>query len=1574
MLEVGAVLQNRYRIIRQRGVFKGIASYRAVDQVLSSTVILREVPVELDEIQLAYERGLLGALNHPALPRVFDLFMESGTLYITVRFPPGRDVINVMKEQGGLLPVEDVLTWGVKILEALNYLATQKVPPLDMHITPDTLRLTKTGKIALLNVGITRATLLRVKPEGLASSSEPVSPYEALEGINLQTVDERSYIYSIAATQYYLLTGAPPIDAVTRAEAVARGQSDPLTPAHVVNPNIPESVGIVLKRALAINASHRWADASRMRTALRKALGEIQKAREVEATESAKVEGKLSESMSGPAASVFPETIRDASKRLQLESADTEEQPERPTGHVLCMDIVGFSRQSMPEQSRSANELQQIVKVTHEFHEAAGKEQVTTVGTGDGLVLVFFNEMLAPVRCALEISRTLKEASQIKVRMGIDSGEVYRMTGVLADSRISGSCINQANRLMDSGEVGHILLSESVGRALKEIEGWSDFVFDLGEYEVKHGLKVHAYNLYTEDAGNPTIPIRFRDAIGPSRGQQQRSAPEVSRDNESSRLRHALENKLPYPLASLFYQLSRTDDWRAQITEIAGLVEVSMEHLTIIGIAEYLSQDKRDAKLNERLTEVLRRAPTIGTWAGLLRDIHDCLRQASASVFTSELMTYYPADSATQASASLQQLGDQLVALRNKLQHSPGTKPSRDQHQEFKHLLLEFLQLLSFLKDYPLVSVSSTESHHDIKSHVCNLHMGFHETSEQVSVQCDLDLAKTRVAMLNPRVGELLYLHPFYVFRECPECRVAHFFRFEKLAKNGISYTATGGHKLKDESGALELRAMISEPWSTKLRQKAKYLFLEFDDSWHKLSAGQRVDGKYQIVEWLRRGGMADIYGVTRVGTSDQLALKLLPFQFLSDQKMVQRFRLEAMQARNFDHPNITRIFDYGEDLVDHYLVMELANGWKATDGIVALDIGELPKPLDEAKAIEIIKQACEGLDYIHQQQVIHRDIKPGNLLLFDGGIVKLADFGIARSRESITLTMTGLAVGTPEYMSPEQAEGKRGLTPATDIYALGVVFYELLVGEPPFKRTTPLATAVAHLREEVPDPKKINPKISDRLRAIVLKCLEKEPKRRFGSARALYQAISEYEAEGDRPAESVSTKLYVRCVSNRLTGHEGSVNSVSFFPDGLSLASGGADATLRLWDVATGSLTQTIKAHELEVSSVAISTDGSKVMTGSYDRMVKLWDIRTGELVRTLIWQRNPTVDAVAFSPDGSLAASGGEVREPRRNERELVERAGEINIWETEYMKLRHTLTGHGFTVTSLAFSPHDKYLVSGSWDKTVKIWNAEDGKLLRSLSGHEGAIYSVAVSPDGASIATSSEDQTVRLWDMESGELRRTLRGHSVRVLSVAYSPDGLTLASASGEHQKWGEIKVWDVESGVVKQTLRGDSAVMSVAFSPDSSLLVGGSSDGTIRIWDLEKVTSRGPQGVLWVENNQTLNSFIVDKMRNDGVSVVQAMSTAEAVSMLISSTNKVDIIVSALGWNDDDEYRAGADIELIEAVRGAGIAVPIYAYSASYAEQDRARILAVGGSGITTSPQKLVEIIMLSATNSEGAG
>jgi hypothetical protein len=580
--------------------------------------------------------------------------------------------------------------------------------------------------------------------------------------------------------------------------------------------------------------------------------------------------------------------------------------------------------------------------------------------------------------------------------------------------------------------------------------------------------------------------------------------PALAAEAESPRLRHALENLFPAPVARAFYQLRGIGHWLAEVPQLANVLGVTLQHLTFLALAEYLAGSARDADLSRAVAEAFRKPVSHGTYAGLLRQLLTFLRNQGTALFAPELLdAYFRPD-------GIGPRADALVELRNDLlKRSTEGLPAPPQHRQFKGRLLEFLQAAGFLKEYPLVSCRSTTVQDGIRTHACALHVGFHDRPEDAPVQCDLDLEVNCVALLHPRAAEVLSLYPLYLYQACPEaeCGHEHLFRLDRAEKNRLEYVAGNRHRLRDARAAADLHALLQGPGAVPSRRGARYLFLGAAGPQDRLPPGHRLKGKYEIVELLRSGGMAQVYRVRCLDTGAAAALKLLPYQFLSDRSLVQRFRDEVKLLRGLDHPNIARVLDADEDLADHFLVLELADGWQTAAGR-ALDAGELPRPLPVAEAVAIVRQACEALGYIHGRHLIHRDVKPGNLLLFDGGLVKLTDFGVARTREALSLTLTGLAVGTPEYMAPEQAEGTRDLTPAADLYALGVVLYELLTGVSPFRRKTPLASAHAHLYDRPAPPRQLNEAIPDALQAVVLRCLEKAPERRLRSARELYDAL----------------------------------------------------------------------------------------------------------------------------------------------------------------------------------------------------------------------------------------------------------------------------------------------------------------------------------------------------------------------------------------------------------------------------------------------------------------------------------
>ncbi|KIM24257.1 hypothetical protein M408DRAFT_76150, partial [Serendipita vermifera MAFF 305830] len=292
-------------------------------------------------------------------------------------------------------------------------------------------------------------------------------------------------------------------------------------------------------------------------------------------------------------------------------------------------------------------------------------------------------------------------------------------------------------------------------------------------------------------------------------------------------------------------------------------------------------------------------------------------------------------------------------------------------------------------------------------------------------------------------------------------------------------------------------------------------------------------------------------------------------------------------------------------------------------------------------------------------------------------------------------------------------------------------------------------------------------------------------------------------------------------------TGHEGTIISAAFLPDGRRVVSGSHDCTIRVWDVETGeTVLGPLQGHNDLVASVSLSPDGRRIVSGSHDHTIRIWDAETGEMVLGPLEGHNDSVWSASFSPDGMRIVSGSEDRT--------------IRVWDAEIGEMiLGPLKGHRHWVRSVSFSPDGTRIVSGSEDHTIRIWDATTGEtILRPLEGHEGPICSVSFSPDGRRIVSGSEDQTIRVWDAEAGEtILGPLRGHGDWVRSVSLSPDGRRIVSGSGDQT----IRVWDAETGeIVLGPLQGhNDPVCTVSFSPDGRTIVSGSEDHTIRVWDAE---------------------------------------------------------------------------------------------------------------------------------------
>lgn len=256
---------------------------------------------------------------------------------------------------------------------------------------------------------------------------------------------------------------------------------------------------------------------------------------------------------------------------------------------------------------------------------------------------------------------------------------------------------------------------------------------------------------------------------------------------------------------------------------------------------------------------------------------------------------------------------------------------------------------------------------------------------------------------------------------------------------------------------------------------------------------------RYKIVEKIGSGGMADVYKAEDQVLQRTVALKILHVQFAEDQSFLERFRREGRAAAKLTHPNIVSIYDVGEENGTHYIVMEYAAGKNLKEII------ERDAPLPPEKAIYIASQICSAVEFAHQHEIIHRDIKPHNVIISEAGEtsepeIKVTDFGIARLGATSTMTRTGSIMGTAHYISPEQAQG--GVVgPGSDIYSLGVVLYEMLTGELPFRGENAVAVALKHIHETPMPPRTVYSAIPESLEAVVLKAMAKDPADRYHSA-----------------------------------------------------------------------------------------------------------------------------------------------------------------------------------------------------------------------------------------------------------------------------------------------------------------------------------------------------------------------------------------------------------------------------------------------------------------------------------------
>ena len=631
----------------------------------------------------------------------------------------------------------------------------------------------------------------------------------------------------------------------------------------------------------------------------------------------------------------------------------------------------------------------------------------------------------------------------------------------------------------------------------------------------------------------------------------------------------------------------------------------------------------------------------------------------------------------------------------------------------------------------------------------------------------------------------------------------------------------------------------------------------------------KRAVAGYEILDELGRGGMGVVYKARHVKLNRVVALKMILAGSHAGEEDLRRFRTEAEAIAGLHHAHIVQIYDVGEQDGLPYCTLEFVGG-----GTLEAQLDGTPWPAP--RAAQLLETLARAMYAAHQRGIVHRDLKPANVLLTAEGTPKITDFGLAkRLDQDAGQTRTGTIMGTPSYMAPEQAGGQNhAIGPATDVYALGAVLYELLTGRPPFNAPTPLDTVLQVVQCEPVPPARLNPKVPGDLDTICMKCLQKDPGKRYASAHDLADDCRRFLAREPiraRPVGQVE-KLGRWCRRNPVVAGLTSVVAVllvtgivvsSFFAleadhraaearrrlyvadmrlvqqaweqdqpsrarellnNQLPGAAGGKDLRgfeWHYWDRLCRNGYPALEGHHWGVSCVAFSPDGKLLASAGWDQTVNIWDVATERVVAALTGHAD-TIYGVTFSPDGSRLASASADKT--------------VKIWDVASGQLSCTVTGHTAAVRAVVFSPNGRFLVSGGDDRDgpVKLWDVGGGPAIGSLP-HGDTVLCLAFSRDGAQLASGGKNRLIRIWDMNTRKEVQTLRdGPAMSVSGVAFSPDSRRLVSASWD----GKVLLWDVPSGkVILPPMEHADLVFSVAFSRDGNRLASAGRDKLVKIWD-----------------------------------------------------------------------------------------------------------------------------------------